>query len=530
MKHHRYLTLFIWLFVALGIWLRIDQYLFNRSLWLDEAFFAVNFLNRDFWTILQLPLDYSHSHIAPPGFMLITQFLIDQFGNFDSVIRLYPLTAGILSLIMFALLARATLSPVAVPIAVFLFAVSGSLIDYSTDFKQYSSDVFFTVSLLWLGVTWQHLQLTIGRGLLLLLLGITVVWFSHPAIFILAAIGGYWGLHMLEQRQWKSLGVLTLIGVAWIISTIMMYKFVSNGGIASSPIGEWLLKFWSLQQSYMPNPFTEVGQQWLVTKFSSAFNYPADLGQHIYTASLPVLLFLFGCMALVFKKRQLLFFTTVVIGLTLLLSHFKAYPFGERLILFLVPIFYLVIAEAIAQLKVTIEDYPHQWVSYVAQLALVIALVYPLHSVWIYKQKQEVKPLMQYLQTEKQVQDKLYLYHWAEPAFRYYAPHYGFDYKSCHLISPIPEQEFTKEIDYYRQKHGMQPVDVNQTRCFLGVSESFHQSIPDLNQLKGQGRIWFLFLHHSWEGRDLFLQHLDGIGTRLDSRHDIAADLYLYDL
>jgi hypothetical protein len=534
MKQNTILIILTWLCVALGIWLRVDQYLFNRSLWLDEAFFAVNFLHRDFLTILQLPLDYSHSHIAPPAFMLITQLLITLFGNFDYIIRLYPLFCGLAAVIAFYFLARTTVSPIALPIAVFLFAVSDTLIIYSSDFKQYSSDVFIAICLLWIGVTWAQLNLTWKRTTLLALLGIIIVWFSHPAIFILAAIGSYWGLQSLYQRQWRQVGMLMVVAITWLISAVTMYWFVSNGGIDSSPIGKWLIVFWDeALHAFMPNPLTEAGQRWLVEKLITMFNYPANLGQNVTTIYIPALLFIFGCLTLLVKNRQLLYFAIVLITLPLVLSYFQAYPFADRLILFLLPIFYLIIAEAIAQIRLSIADYPahtQTWVTYTAQIGLVIALVYPLKSISEYDRKQEIKPLLSHLQQHKENQDKLYLYHWAEPAFRYYAPHYGFDYADCHLISPIPEQPYTKEIDYYRQKQAMQPLDVNQTHCILGIAETFHGSLPDMLQLAGQGRMWFLFSHHGHRERDDFIRHLDSIGKRLDAQYQHGAELYLYDL
>ncbi|MCV6639367.1 hypothetical protein [Candidatus Albibeggiatoa sp. nov. NOAA] len=533
MKQHYLLAILAWLLIALGIGLRLDQYLFNRSLWLDEAFFAVNFLHRDIWTVLQLPLDYSHSHIAPPAFMLITQLSIEMFGNFDYILRLYPLVCGVLSVIAFYFLARITVSPLAVPVAVFLFAISDTLIIYSSDFKQYSSDVLTTIVLLWLAVSWQQLDLTKSRAILLTILGVVIVWFSHSAVLVLATISSYWGLQLLYQRNWQQLSIFIFVGIAWLISAITMYKFVSNGGVVSSPIGEWLLAFWDqVIRGFMPNPLTTAGQQWLFEKLTGAFNYPANLGQTVTATYVPAMLFVFGCLILFVKKRQLLYLSLVPILLTLVLSYLHAYPFADRLILFLLPIFYLVIAEAIAQIKFSVTDYPdymQRWTTYAFQIGLIFVLVYPLNSVSEKYQKQEIKPLMQYL-AQHGKQDKLYLFHWAEPAFRYYAPQYGFDYGACHLISPISVHEFTKEVDYFRQKNAMQPVNVNETSCILGTSELFHKSLADLQQLKGQGRVWFLFAHHFWREKDAFLAYLDEIGTRLDSQYQYGTELYLYKL
>ena len=54
-----------WLVVALGIALRVRQYLVNHSLWEDEASLAFNLVNRSFSQLTQL-LDYHQA--APIGF------------------------------------------------------------------------------------------------------------------------------------------------------------------------------------------------------------------------------------------------------------------------------------------------------------------------------------------------------------------------------------------------------------------------------------------------------------------------------
>jgi len=76
----------------------------------------------------------------------------------------------------------------------------------------------------------------------------------------------------------------------------------------------------------------------------------------------------------------------------------------------------------------------------------------------------------------------------------------------------------------------MKPVDVNETKCILGAGELLTQSLADLEQLKGQGRVWFLFSHYSESAKNQFLQYLDEIGQRLNTQHQAAVALYLYEL
>jgi hypothetical protein len=58
------------------------------------------------------------------------------------------LLAGLISLFVFHEVARLYLSPKAVPIAFILFSLSRSLVYYSSEAKQYSTDVLVTLVLL----------------------------------------------------------------------------------------------------------------------------------------------------------------------------------------------------------------------------------------------------------------------------------------------------------------------------------------------------------------------------------------------
>ena len=52
-----------WLFVGLGIAVRLVRYLVNYPIWHDEAFLAVNFWDRSYVDLLR-PLDYGQIRLA----------------------------------------------------------------------------------------------------------------------------------------------------------------------------------------------------------------------------------------------------------------------------------------------------------------------------------------------------------------------------------------------------------------------------------------------------------------------------------
>jgi len=138
-------TKLVWFIIAYGILLRLTQYLSNSSLWLDESRLALNIVNRSFSQLLQ-PLDYGQG--APLGFLILEKAAVRLLGSSEYALRFLPLLCGVVSLLLFYRLAAQSISPKAVPIALGLFALSGPLIYYSSEVKQYSSDVAAAVLLL----------------------------------------------------------------------------------------------------------------------------------------------------------------------------------------------------------------------------------------------------------------------------------------------------------------------------------------------------------------------------------------------
>ena len=134
----------IGILLLLGFVFRIRQYLTGRSLWLDEAMLALNIVNRNFAGLFQ-PLDYDQG--APIGFLLVEKFINLMFGEHEFVLRLFPLIAGLASLVLFYLLLRKTTSGIGLLTGLGLFAVGPELIYYSSELKQYSVDVVVTIFL-----------------------------------------------------------------------------------------------------------------------------------------------------------------------------------------------------------------------------------------------------------------------------------------------------------------------------------------------------------------------------------------------
>ncbi len=174
-----------WGVILLGVLLRLRQYLLNRSFWSDEASLAVNLVTRSFGELTQL-LDYHQA--APIGFLFIEKVFILLFGNHDYVMRIFPLFAGILAIYLIYKIARASFGAFGL-FAVSIFAISWWLVHYSSELKQYTSDI--TVALLLVYLAGNCLREKAGAKdfLTLGIVGAIVIWVSHPSVFIMVGVG-----------------------------------------------------------------------------------------------------------------------------------------------------------------------------------------------------------------------------------------------------------------------------------------------------------------------------------------------------
>ena len=279
----------------------------------------------------------------------------------------------------------------------------------------------------------------------------------------------------------------------WVFNFLILYFLFIN---LPTPNDTWLHQFWTMKNAFMPFPFSGRGIEWLCDTFFSILKFPGGFG-NLQVAGC---LFVIGCIVLSANRKRTLFLLLFPVLTALLISSSQQYAFFGRLVLFILPGLYLIISESIMQLRVTLLTYPKcTIISVIIQIVLVACIIdYPIYR---RQEVQEIKPVFEYIQKHKQSQDHIYLYYWVEPAFRCYAAAYNNDYDACHIITPIPENEYIKEVDYFRIKQGIKPVALTETQCVLGVSEFFFQAKSDLDKLSGSGRVWFVFSHigSDWE-------------------------------
>ena len=474
----------------LGLLLRAYFYLLNRSLWLDEATLALNIVNRSFPELFN-PLDYNQA--APIGFLLLQKMVVTLLGNRDFILRSIPLLAGLASVpLMYSVSKRYCIGSAQL-VSLGLFALSEWLIFYSSELKQYSTDVLTTLILLLIAP--KCLEGKIKPIVTLGIAGIAGIWLSHPALFVCAGIFLTIGLTFLKRKDYRLLVWLSGIIAVWVINLIMIY-LISLQYMASNST---LVEFHN--DSFAPlSPWNDLG--WYYKALISMLDNPAGLPATFMTLGLMIV----GGFSFASRRWQLSMVLITPFLLALVASAFKKYPFNGRLLLFATPILFMMIAEGLERVRMTLTKVNKPITILLFAFTVIYLLYAPAvvayHNVRARPMGEHIKPVMAYLRENYQKDDLIYLYYAAEPAFKFYSPMYGFD-----------------SDDYI---------------VGTGDRNTPSQYLPDIDRLRGTKRVWFVFSHNcTWcpvNEEQFILGHLNKIGTMKDEFKSSDASVYLYNL
>ncbi|MFN2398762.1 MAG: hypothetical protein ABR543_09030, partial [Gemmatimonadaceae bacterium] len=195
------------LLLGMGIVLRAVDYAGNRSLWLDEAAFARNLVQRSFAELL-LPLDYLQT--PPIGFLFLEKIALVIFGNSEYSLRLLPLFGGISSLFLANAVARKAIDSKGGAVFLALFSASTYLVYYSSEVKQYSLDVAVGLLLTLLALKILLLGITRKRLALFAVVALAAPWLSHTSVFVTTGVASVLCVHFARARAWK--GAVAICG------------------------------------------------------------------------------------------------------------------------------------------------------------------------------------------------------------------------------------------------------------------------------------------------------------------------------
>jgi Dolichyl-phosphate-mannose-protein mannosyltransferase len=473
-----------WGIIAFGVVLRAAQYLFNAALYVDEGALALNIIKRSFAGLLQ-PLDSEQA--APVGFLFLEKLAFLAFGESEYSLRLFPFLFSIASLYLFYKVARRCLESRTVPVALAFFAVSGHVIYYAAQIKQYSSDIAVTLLVILMGLEFESKQLSGRRVTTFAAVGAMVVWLSHPSIFVLAGVGTTLALSAMIKKDWPRFLKLAGVYAVWVLSFAAFY-LISLRNLSGN---QTLEKSWAKKGTFMPLvPRSLADLEWYPGAVVKMFSNPGGLPFPVIAA----LVFVVGCIALLLKnKSQLLMFTAPVV-LTMFASGLHKYPFGRRLLLFLIPAVLMVLASGIEYIINKRPPYSVAAGCAIAALLLFRPAGGAASNMLHPYARQDIKPIMAYVRDHRRPGDVTYVYHHQRESFQYYAKRYGFN-EGDYVLGIDARDETKKRADW----------DAYQ---------------KDLDRLRGRSRVWLMFSHvrriQGVREDEFMTEYLSGVGTKLD--------------
>ncbi|HEY2428773.1 MAG TPA: glycosyltransferase family 39 protein [Acidimicrobiales bacterium] len=334
---------------VVGAAIRLEQYEWRRSLWLDEALIADNIVGRSFGGLLH-PL--SGGQGAPVGWLWAERAAAIVLGDNEYALRLIPLMAGLLALPLIYLVARPMIGRWGAALATALLALSPAALRYSVEVKQYSSDLAIALALTVLAGRAVRGRRRVDRGRALALWGLAgavAVWCSHPAVLVLAGQATVLAADAARRRRRPDLWTTVAWSAPWLAS------FAADWVVSLRRLGEdsFLHHYWA--SGFGPDPFARVGfgplVSWLVHAPVRLMSDPAAMP----VAGVAALIALVGLAWIVHRRPA----EGALLGLPLLVglgaAAVGAYPLEGRMALWLLPLALILLAAAVPALAATLR-------------------------------------------------------------------------------------------------------------------------------------------------------------------------------
>jgi hypothetical protein len=523
--------------VGIGITLRLLEFFRNRSLSLDEAWLALNIMDRSFDRLFG-QLDFNQA--APPAFLVVQKTIVEALGDSEYSLRLFPFLAGTLGLVLMVFLARAVVTASAVPLAVALFALSDPMIYYTTSNKQYAVDVLIATIVLLVGFRFGDRPYEASAALGFAGVGATAIWLSHSSVFVLSGVSAALMVGSLTRRQWRRARNVAAASGAWLVSFgIFFLTALDNVGAIQRSLN-------TTPGAFSASGATDPGALTSGVRASlGAFRYVAGIPHFLergdndagVVIALVVAAFCIGgLISLVATRPERGLALIGPLVFMLIAWGLGEYPLLGRTQLFLAPIYVLLSAEGVVFLTKKARHFGARTAIVIAAAIVGATLTAPAvaHAVR-HKAFHEMKPVLEYIAREERADDSVYVYYTAQPQLRYYLECgcAGSQFEAAKSAGRWPLRPARGPGEWAPALRSVPPKLI--VAQYRGIYPSSY--ISDLDALRGRERVWLLLPGIHQSTRATLLRELDRRGTRratfgVGDVGDFASAVvvYLYDM
>jgi hypothetical protein len=474
--------------VGIGVILRVRQFLFARSMWLDESWAANEILDS---RLIDL-LTQTQGYVDPAGYTILTKLGVAVLGPTEFAFRWIALVAGIASLIVASLLARRAFKTM-VGQATFtgLVALAPVLVYYSNEAQQYALDILATVLVILIFVSFEEWR----RGFAsLVVVGVVLPWFSYSSTFVLFGVGFALAVRWLRDRSYRKCAIL---GSAWGLSTLVMLAHAR-----SITRTEFLEDFWTT--GFAPFPIASLADlRWYPESIAGIVEAAFFIERIVPAITVPSLAawlilgsIVVGAVLLAGRRPWLTLALGAMLASGLIMSGLGLYPFGSRPGLYMVPLAFLLAVEPIDWAT---EQRSMAWRGPAALVAIALLATVAVPSARSFvdpPNPYDMKGALNFVVENGEPGDWLIVHGWSARPFTFYGPKYD--------LEPFIVEEMSRTFD----------------------AEEF---LAEAGQDSVSGRTWFVFTHRQGQAEQ-FVDQLAELAPLLERTGDGSYLVALFDL
>jgi hypothetical protein len=471
----------VFFILSAGVVLSLLQFLYNRSLWLDESCLALNIIHKNSFELLK-PLDYNQ--VAPILFLQIEKLFSTILPHSEYGLRLFPLLCFWASIYFFYKIIKMQMSNIyAIIFGLSLFVFNNTLFYYSNEVKQYMTDVFVLLSVFYF--VQKDYNKEKNKFYVLGIIGTIAIFLSNVAPIILFTCGIYLMYDDFFVTKRRKLLSLFIVFVVWLSVFSLYYYFF----IYEHPTSEFMIYYWSGKEvgitAFLPHNSIRLFGAFLFTK--------AYMIQNMLSPS-RIIIFISLVIGIVDLIKQRKIHTIILVCtpvlLHLFLSTFQLYPFEVRLILYTLPC--IIIICSIGFSKIITIIFIDLRIKRFSILAIFVPVFFLFSLVEFPMKKEEIKKGIKYMQENIDEKENIYIGHGAQYSFKYY--------------NDIGFANIKTQINYAEKN-----INDNEIR-------NLH------------GKNWLLFSTIFAEEERLIINRLDSMGCKkIKEFKDKGVATYLYD-
>ncbi|MGY3054672.1 uncharacterized membrane protein YuzA (DUF378 family) [Pedobacter sp. UYEF25] len=522
---------FLLILVFLGIFFRLYQYFYNHSLWMDETYLSISLFKKSYYELATTSLLKQQK--APLGFLWLIKLFINLFGNSEYILRLVSLISGIATLFIFIPVAKFFLNYWGVLVAVGILALAPAFVHHSVEVKQYGTELFATVLLLYFYIKYREKNTLLSR-IVWALVGAITLWFSYAAIFVAAGIAVGLSLEFLIIKNWRFFYCNAAVFLVWMLSFLLNYVFIIHAH-AESP---WTKYWFDAYHTFMPFPPKNIADLiWFPLTIYRMFDYPLGLLWNfmpnfsnkilavlIKMPFIPIIALLSGIYALIKGKREYLMVFSFSILFTFFASGLKFYPLVERFWVFIAPIFLIIIGSSVdfvaAQFKS--KSFTLLAAMLIIFSPLVQSTIYVIHPTEFFLHKRSFhREAFNYINNHFQAGDVVYVYWNDLAALQVYEMINKYKFKA---IEGTDVRNRSNNYDDYYKKLKPDFKKLEGKRVWLMVNTYFVSDIGDLVDEP----IWY-YRDSETPPKHLICQ-FSKMGKKIAQFRSADVDVFLFDL